>query len=88
MAQSLPAQKVGMAGNYVDMDALELAWDSGGSSTTASASRPYILQGTGAPTLTAPQGSLYLRLDGSSVSTRAYVATATPGTWTAITTAA
>lgn len=88
MAQSLPGLKTGMAGNFHDVDAVQLAWDAGGSSTTASASRPYILQGTGAPTLTAPQGSLYLRLDGSSVSTRAYVATATPGTWTAITTAA
>lgn len=44
--------------------------------------------GSGAPTLSAPQGSLYLRTDGSSTSTRAYINTDAGTTWTAITTAA
>ena len=44
--------------------------------------------GSGAPTVSLPQGSLYLRTDGSSTSTRAYIATNGAGTWTAITTAA
>jgi hypothetical protein len=44
--------------------------------------------GSGAPTITAPQGSLYLRTDGSSVSTRLYVNTNGSTTWTAATTAA
>ncbi len=48
-----------------------------------------ILTGTGAPTaVTAPKGSLYLRTDGSSTSTRAYINTDGGTTWTAITTAA
>jgi hypothetical protein len=48
-----------------------------------------VLSGTGAPTaVTAPQGSLYLRTDGSSTSTRAYINTDAGTTWTAITTAA
>jgi hypothetical protein len=44
--------------------------------------------GSGAPTITAPQGSLYLRTDGSSTSTRAYINTTGSTTWTAVTTAA
>lgn len=44
--------------------------------------------GSGAPTVTAAKGSLYLRSDGSSTSTRAYINTDGGTTWTAITTAA
>jgi hypothetical protein len=43
--------------------------------------------GSGAPTVTAAQGSLYLRTDGSSTSTRAYVNSDGGTTWVAITTA-
>ena len=44
--------------------------------------------GSGAPTITAAQGSLYLRTDGNSTSTRAYINQNGATTWTAITTAA
>lgn len=44
--------------------------------------------GSGAPTVAAAKGSLYLRSDGSSTSTRAYINTDGATTWTAITTAA
>lgn len=44
--------------------------------------------GSGAPTVAAAQGSLYLRSDGSSTSTRAYINTNGSTTWTALTTAA
>lgn len=44
--------------------------------------------GSGAPTVSAAKGSLYLRSDGSSTSTRAYINTDGSTTWTAITTAA
>lgn len=44
--------------------------------------------GSGAPTVSAAQGSLYLRTDGSSTSTRAYINTDGSTTWTALTTAA
>jgi hypothetical protein len=43
--------------------------------------------GSGAPTVVAPQGSIYLRTDGSSTSTRLYVATDAAGTWTNLTAA-
>jgi len=44
--------------------------------------------GSGAPTVSAAKGSLYLRTDGSSTSTRAYINTDGGTTWTNITTAA
>lgn len=47
-----------------------------------------IFGGSGAPTLSAAQGAIYLRSDGSSTSTRAYINTDGGTTWTAITTAA
>lgn len=47
-----------------------------------------IITGAGAPSaITAPQGSLYLRTDGSSTSTRAYINMDGGTNWTAITTA-
>ena len=46
-----------------------------------------IYVGSGAPTISAAQGSLYLRTDGSSTSTRAYINTNGTTGWTAITTA-
>jgi hypothetical protein len=47
-----------------------------------------IYYGSGAPTVVAAKGSLYLRTDGSGTSDRMYVATDGAGTWTAVTTAA
>ena len=43
--------------------------------------------GSGAPTITAAKGSLYLRSDGSSTSTRLYSNTDGATAWTAVTTA-
>ena len=43
--------------------------------------------GSGAPTITAAKGSLYLRSDGSSTSTRLYVNSDGATAWVAITTA-
>jgi hypothetical protein len=44
--------------------------------------------GSGAPTVSAAQGSLYIRTDGSSTSTRLYVNTNGTTGWTNVTTAA
>jgi hypothetical protein len=44
--------------------------------------------GSGAPTLSAAKGSLYLRSDGSATNNRAYINTDSGTTWTALTTAA
>lgn len=47
-----------------------------------------IYYGSGAPTVSAAQGSLYIRSDGSSGISRAYINTTGSTTWTAITTVA
>lgn len=47
-----------------------------------------IFWGSGAPTFTAAQGSIYLRTDGSSTSTRLYANTTGSTTWTNFTSAA
>jgi len=51
---------------------------------------PQVLAGAGDPggVVTAPQGSLWLRTDGSSTSTRAYINTNAGTGWTPITTVA
>lgn len=53
----------------------------------AGISAPTITSGAGAPAETAPKGSLYLRTDGSSTSTRAYINTDGGTGWTPVTTA-
>ena len=47
-----------------------------------------IYVGSGAPTVAAAKGSLYLRSDGSGTADRAYINTNGSTTWTALTTAA
>lgn len=52
-------------------------------------SGPLVYSGSGAPSISAAvKGSLYLRTDGSGTTNRAYIASDTSGTWTALTTAA
>lgn len=46
-----------------------------------------IYVGSGVPTITAAQGSLYLRSDGSTTATRAYINSDGATTWVAVTTA-
>lgn len=47
-----------------------------------------IFVGSGAPTVSAAKGSLYLRTDGTTTNNRAYINTDGATTWTALTTAA
>jgi hypothetical protein len=51
-----------------------------------SASQVGVFFGSGAPTISSPKGSLYLRTDGAGATSRMYVATDAVGTWTAVTT--
>ena len=55
--------------------------------TTAGVASANISSGAGAPTHSAPQGSLYLNTTGSSTSTRLYVNSTGSTTWVAVTTA-
>lgn len=71
--------------------AVSTALPAGGSTSVRmllSTSTLGVYAGSGAPTVSASKGSLYLRSDGSSTSTRAYINTDGGTTWTAITTAA
>jgi hypothetical protein len=83
---SLP---INLAGNLVATDGVRIPFDSmlntqipGGA-----AAHPTITAGTGAPTFASAQGSLYLRIDGSSAATRAYINSNGSTTWVAVTTA-
>lgn len=58
-----------------------------GADNAAPSTSPGLYAGAGAPTLSAAQGSLYLRTDGSSTSTRAYINSDGGTTWVAVTTA-
>ena len=51
---------------------------------------PKVIAGAGSPagSVTAPQGSLYLRTNGTTTNDRAYINTDGGTTWTALTTAA
>ena len=62
--------------------------EAGAGFTFSSATNFGVFFGSGAPTLSAAQGSLYLRSDGSSTSTRAYINTDGGTTWTNLVTAA
>ena len=83
-------QQHGLVTNKPVTLAAATALTAGGStilSTTSGTTGPGVYVGSGVPTISAPQGSLYLRSDGSSVSTRLYVNSTGGTTWVAITTA-
>lgn len=71
--------------------ASNVATPAGGSATakiTIGSSGIAVYIGSGAPTVSAPKGSLYLRSDGSATNNRAYINTDGGTTWTPLTTAA
>ena len=52
-----------------------------------SAAQAFLFVGSGFPTITAPQGSIYIRTDGTSINDRAFINTNGSNGWTAIITA-
>lgn len=85
---AITSQTLNAAGNQAVVDGISLAFDTMTNVATPAATQASVVAGTGAPTFAAKQGTLYLNLTGSSVSTRAYINTTGSTTWTAITTAA
>jgi hypothetical protein len=86
---SLAATTVSATGNVTADSATGLV--AGGASAfiaTNVAAGMGIYVGSGAPTVAAAKGSLYLRSDGSGTGDRAYINTNGSTTWTALTTAA
>jgi hypothetical protein len=86
---SLAATTISATGNITADSATGLV--AGGASAfiaTNVAAGMGIYVGSGAPTVAAAKGSLYLRSDGSGTGDRAYINTNGSTTWTALTTAA
>lgn len=69
------------------LPATAIAAGGNASGVTLSSSNLGVYVGSGLPTISAAQGSIYLRSDGSSVSTRLYVNTNGTTGWTNVTTA-
>lgn len=87
---SITGTTLGMTGAVTAMTATAIpAGGTSGSGFLFSSTANFgVFFGSGAPSISAAKGSLYLRSDGSSTSTRAYINTDGSTTWTAITTAA
>lgn len=85
---TISAKTLDMTGNHEIVDGAQLAYDTMTNVAIPAATQPSVVAGTGAPTYSAKKGTLYIRLDGSSVSTRMYVNTDGATTWTSFTSAA
>jgi hypothetical protein len=77
---TLPALLLDTTGNVEVADAQRVSWDSQANVKIAGALQPYIVAGTGAPTFTAPQGSMYIRIDGGA-GARLYMNSTGSTTW-------
>lgn len=87
-AQSAAAISTTAASTILNATAVPAGGTAGSGYKFSSTTNLGIFFGSGAPTLSAAQGSLYLRTDGSSTSTRLYVNTNGTTGWTNVTTAA
>lgn len=83
----MPLQEVAYVGDNIHADAHTVSYDSMLGNTIPKNFRPGVYAGTGAPTFSAPQGSIYINMTGNSTSTRLFVNTNSGTTWTAVTTA-
>jgi hypothetical protein len=83
----MPLQEVAYVGDTLHADAHAISYDAMTGANIARTARPTIFSGTGAPTFSAPQGSMYLRIDGG-VNTRVYINTNGTTGWTPLTNAA
>lgn len=77
---TLPVLNYDMTGNTEIQDAQRFSWNAMTNVPIASALQPYITAGTGAPTFTAPQGSMYIRIDGGA-GARLYMNSTGSTTW-------
>ena len=85
---SVSATSVTSTGN-VTADSATAVVAGGASAFLATSTAGFgIYFGSGAPTVSAAKGSLYLRTDGTTTNDRAYINTDGATTWTALTTAA
>lgn len=73
-----------LGGNAVYVATLGVGATTPGATTTY----PFVYSGSGAPAFSATQGSIFLRNDGTSISSRMYINTTGVSTWTAVSTLA
>ena len=85
---SLTAITTTASPQYLSGTAVPAGGTAGAGLKMSSTSNLGVFFGSGAPTLAAAKGSLYLRTDGSTTNDRMYVNTNGSTTWTAVTTAA
>lgn len=85
---TVSSKTLDMAANQAVVDGITIAYDAMTNTATPATTRASVVAGTGAPTFSATKGTLYVRLDGSSISTRLYVNTDGGTTWTNFTSAA
>ncbi len=85
---SLSANIYDTTGNHEKLDGVQLTFDTMTNVAIPAATQPSIVAGTGAPTFTAPKGTLYINLTGSTTATRMYINTNGATTWTNFTSAA
>lgn len=76
------------SGSFLSGTAMPAGGTAGSGIKLSSVSNFGVFFGSGAPSLAAAKGSLYLRSDGSTTNDRAYINTDGGTTWTAVTTAA
>lgn len=77
---AMPTQIADMTGNTEVQDAVRLSFNAMTNVAIPAASQPYICAGTGAPTFSAPQGSMYIRIDGGA-GARLYMNSTGSTTW-------
>lgn len=82
---TISTQIYDMTGNQVRHNGVTLAYDTMTNVPIPVATQPSLVAGTGAPTFTAPKGTLYTRLDGGA-NTRLYINSDGATTWGAVTT--
>ena len=87
-AGTITAQNGIYAGGLLRASMTTATTAGGALSLRLGASGPNIYVGSGAPTISAVQGSLYLRTDGGGTTDRMFVNTTGSTTWTAVTTVA
>jgi hypothetical protein len=77
---AMPTQIADMTGNTEVQDAVRLSFNAMTNVAIPAATQPYICAGTGAPTFSAPQGSMYIRIDGGA-GARLYMNSTGSTTW-------
>ena len=85
---TVSSKTLDLGSNQAVVDGITIAYDAMTNVATPAATQASVCAGTGAPTFSAPKGTLYINLTGSTTATRLYVNTNGSTTWTNFTSAA